>query len=241
MKRVKPIIWGLAIIALGVIFGGNAIGLFNVNVFFDGWWSLFIIVPSAISLITDREKLSSLVALACGVILLLAAQDVFSYDIAWKAMVAIFLIAIGLSIIIKGAHVFTNKNDKEVEAKMKSAKGSKNDEDLIAIFSGSDRVYSNKEEFTGASLTAVFGGVELDLRKATVKKDACIKAFCVFGGIDIKVPEDVDVKVKSGFVFGGISDDRKDTTKKGKNTIYIDAAGGFGGISIEDDSTKRKK
>ena len=95
MKRIKPIIWGLAIIALGVIFGGNAIGLFNIDIFFDGWWTLFIIVPSAISLITDREKLSSLAALACGVILLLAAKDIYSYDFAWKAMLAIFLIAIG--------------------------------------------------------------------------------------------------------------------------------------------------
>ncbi len=239
MKRIKPIIWGLAIIALGVIFGGNAIGLFNIDIFFDGWWTLFIIVPSAISLITDREKLSSLAALACGVILLLAAQDIFSYDVAWKAMLAIFLIAIGLSIIIKGTHVFTNKNDKEVEAKVKSTKSSADDENQIAIFSGSNRVYSDKEVFTGANLTAVFGGVELDLRNATIKKDTVIKAFCVFGGIDIKVPEDVEVKVKSGFIFGGISDDRKHVSNKGKYTIYIDAAGGFGGIDIEDDSRKK--
>ena len=46
MKNVKPIVWGIAIIALGVIFGGNALGLFELNVFFDGWWTLFIIIPS---------------------------------------------------------------------------------------------------------------------------------------------------------------------------------------------------
>ena len=28
MKQIKPIIWGIAIIALGLIFGGNALGLF---------------------------------------------------------------------------------------------------------------------------------------------------------------------------------------------------------------------
>ena len=58
MKTIKPIIWGIAIIALGVIFGGNALGLFTLDIFFDGWWTLFIIIPSAISLITDKEKLS---------------------------------------------------------------------------------------------------------------------------------------------------------------------------------------
>ena len=240
MKKVKPVIWGLAIVALGVIFGGNAIGLFNIDIFFNGWWTLFIIVPSAVSLITEREKLSSLAFLACGVILLLAAQDVFSYDVAWKAILAVFLILIGLSIIFKSTHIFSNKHDKEVEAKVKNAKNGKNDEDIVAVFSGSDRAYTNNEEFTGANLTAVFGGIELDLRNATIKKDACIKAFCLFGGIDVKVPEDVDVKVKSGFIFGGISDDRKNTDEKGKNTIYIDAGGGFGGMNIEDNSKKKK-
>ena len=90
MKQIKPIIWGVAIIALGVIFGGNALGLFNLNVFFDGWWTLFIIIPSIISLVTEKEKLSSLGFLAAGVILLLAAQKVFDYDVAWKAILAVF-------------------------------------------------------------------------------------------------------------------------------------------------------
>lgn len=36
MKQAKSIIWGIAIIALGIIFGGNAMGWFNLNIFFDG-------------------------------------------------------------------------------------------------------------------------------------------------------------------------------------------------------------
>lgn len=231
MKQARPIIWGVAIIALGVIFGGNALGLFNFNVFFDGWWTLFIIVPSVISLITEKEKLSSLGCLAAGIILLLAAQNVFSYDVAWKAILAIFLIVIGLSIIVKG--VFKNNNDKEVEKKIKNLKNDRVMDSQMAIFSGSDRVY-NDEVFSGSNLVSVFGGVNLDLRNATVEKDTVIKAFCLFGGIDIKVPKDVQVQIKSGFVFGGISDDRKDKSTKGKHTIFIDAAGGFGGINVND-------
>ena len=65
-----------------------------------------------------------------------------------------------------------------------------------------------------------------------------IKAFCLFGGISVKVPEDVQIKIKSGFIFGGISDDRKGSGDKGKYTIYVDAAGGFGGVTIEDKGKK---
>ena len=231
MKQARPIIWGIAIIALGVIFGGNALGLFNFNVFFDGWWTLFIIVPSAVSLITEKDKLSSLGFLAAGVILLLAAQEVFSYEVAWKVILAVFLIVAGITIIVRS--VFRSNNDKEVEKKIKDLKDDKTMDAQMAIFSGSDRVY-NDEVFAGSNAVAVFGGVNLDLRKAKFNKDTVIKAFCLFGGIDIRVPEDVQVKIKSGFIFGGISDDRKGNKEKGKYTIYLDATGGFGGVTVKD-------
>lgn len=236
MKKVGPIIWGIAIVALGIIFGGNAIGLFNINVFFDGWWTLFIIVPGVVSLFTEKEKISSLVFIAAGVLLLLAAQDVFSWEVAWKAILAVVLIAIGISVIIKS--VFHSKNDKEVEKKVEDLKNNKVMDSQMAVFSGTDRVYTD-EVFSGANLMAVFGGVDLDLRKAKFEKDTVIKAFCMFGGIDIKVPEDVQVKIKSEFIFGGVSDERKSDTAKGKHTIYLDAAGGFGGVSVSDKSKKK--
>lgn len=236
MKKVGPVIWGLAIIALGVIFGGNALGWFNINLFFDGWWTLFIIVPSVVSLITEKDKIASLAFIAVGVLLLLAAQNVFSYEVAWKAILAVFLIMIGLVIIVKS--LFRNKVEKEVEKKIKEMGDGKTMDSQMAVFSGSDRTY-NDEVFSGSNLLAVFGGVDLDLRKAKFNKDTVIKAFCMFGGITIKVPEDVQVKIKSGFIFGGISDDRKGDTSKGEYTIYLDAAGGFGGVSVEDKEKKK--
>lgn len=232
MKQLKPIIWGIAIIALGIIFGGNALGLFNLDIFFDGWWTLFIIVPSVVSFITDKDKIMSLGFIAVGIILLLAAQNVFSYDIAWKIILAIFLIVTGLTIIIKS--LFHSKNDQEVAKKVAEAeKDGKTMDSQFAAFSGTDRIYKD-EVFNGSNVAAIFGGVKLDLRHAKFEKDTVIKAFTLFGGIDIIVPDDVKVKLKSGFIFGGLSDDRKNVSEKGKYTIYIDAAGGFGGITITD-------
>ena len=236
MKQVKPIIWGIAIVALGIIFGGNALGLFSLDIFFDGWWTLFIIVPSVISLITDKEKLSSLGFLAAGIILLLAAQNVFSYEVAWKTILAVFLILIDLSIVIKS--IFHSKNDKEVAKKVEEAtKDGKTMDSQFAAFSGTDRVYKD-EVFNGSNVAAIFGGVKLDLRHAKFDKDTVIKAFALFGGIDIIVPSDTKVKLKSGFIFGGFSDDRKNSSDKSKYTIYIDAAGGFGGVTITDKPEK---
>lgn len=235
MKQIKPIIWGIAIIGLGIIFGGNAIGLFNIDVFFDGWWTLFIIIPSVVSLVTEKEKISSLCFIGVGVVLLLAAQNVFSYEVAWKVILAIFLVMIGITIIVKS--LIHSKSDEEVAKKVKDLGDGKTMDSQMAIFSGSDRAYKD-EVFAGSNIVAIFGGVNLDLRNAKFEKDTVIKAFALFGGIDIAVPDDVKVKIKSGFIFGGFSDDRKNATEKGKYTIYIDAAGGFGGVSVDDKKPK---
>ena len=119
----------------------------------------------------------------------------------------------------------------------KAEKDGKSMDSLTAIFSGSDRAYKD-ETFQGSNVIAVFGGAKLNLKKAKFDKDTVIKAFALFGGIDIIVPDDVKVKLKSGFIFGGFSDDRKNVTDKGKYTIYIDAAGGFGGVTITDKDEK---
>ena len=48
MKNLSRILWGIVLIFIGVIWGLNRTGVADINIFFDGWWTLFIIVPSAI-------------------------------------------------------------------------------------------------------------------------------------------------------------------------------------------------
>lgn len=55
MKKVSTWLWGIVLIALGVIWGGNVLGIINVDLFFPGWWTLFIIVPCFISLFDDDD------------------------------------------------------------------------------------------------------------------------------------------------------------------------------------------
>ena len=56
MRTFKNILWGLVLIVLGILLGGKALGLWNINVFFKGWWTLFIIVPSFIGLFDEDDK-----------------------------------------------------------------------------------------------------------------------------------------------------------------------------------------
>lgn len=85
----------------------------------------------------------------------------------------------------------------------------------------------------GTDLTAVFGGVDCDLRKAIISSDKVINATAVFGGIDIFVPDNVKVKVKSTSIFGGVTDKNSHSLKEDAHTIYINASCIFGGVEIK--------
>jgi len=77
----------------------------------------------------------------------------------------------------------------------------------LAIMGGVMR-RSNSQTFRGADLTAVMGGCEIDLRSASIAPgtDAVIDVFALWGGIDIKVPEDWSVSTRVIPIMGGIED-----------------------------------
>ncbi len=100
----------------------------------------------------------------------------------------------------------------------------------IAVFSGQDLNY-NAQEFNGAKLTAVFGGIDLDLTKANITKDAKISVCVLFGGIDIKVPKGTAIVVKSTSIFGGV--ENKVEVAQPEKTIFVEAFSLFGGCDIK--------
>ena len=51
MKNITKILWGTALIAVGGIIALNAFGITDIELFFDGWWTLFIIVPCLVGII----------------------------------------------------------------------------------------------------------------------------------------------------------------------------------------------
>ena len=225
MKNLSRVLWGIVLIFIGVIWGLNRTGVADINIFFDGWWTLFIIVPSAISFFEKgNNKISSLIFLIIGVLLLLAAQGLFEFEILWEILLPAIVVLIGLSLI------FGNKVDFNVKEKTKCL-DSEDTENIFAAF-GEQNVNKAGENFEKANLNAIFGAVKLDLREAKLEKETVIGAWAIFGGIEILVPKDCIVKVKGTPIFGGISNERKNN-EDAKKTIYIEGYAVFGGIEIK--------
>lgn len=226
MKKTSNYLWGIVLIIIGAILGLNALGIAHIHLFFDGWWTLFIIVPCAISLLGNRGGTGDLVGLIVGVLFLLACQGVIRFDLLWRLLFPIILVLIGLSLIFKDAFHGTIK--KEIN---KLNRNNPEKKEYCATFAGQKIDLSN-EEFKGAELTSVFGSISFDLTDCKMKEDQVIEASVIFGGITILVPKDVNVKVNSTPVFGGVDNHVKNKTEN-KKTIYVNATVLFGGIDIK--------
>lgn len=226
MNNMKSILWGVVLVLLGVLVGTNSLGITNIDIFFDGWWSLFIIIPCFIGLFSNEDKTGNIIGLLVGVILLLGMQNIIDFNLIWKLLLPSIIVIIGLSLIFK--NTFNSKINNEI--KKLNNKNTK-DNEYCATFSG-QRIDFPNEEFKGATLNSVFGSITCDLREAKIKEDVVINASSVFGGIDIIVPDDVNIKIKSNSIFGGVNNKKKNNEDK-KYTIYVNASCLFGGVDIK--------
>lgn len=203
-------------------------GLTNINIFFDGWWTLFIIVPCFIGLFKEREKTGNIIGLLIGIALLLACQDILNFEIIWKLAFPAILVIIGLSLIFKDT--INSEINKEIK---KLNENKTKDGGYCATFSGQNLNFDG-EKFSGTDLTAVFGGIKCDLRNAIIEDDVVINVSSIFGGTEIYIPEDVKVKVKSTSIFGGVDEKKKNKIESAEaHTIYINATCLFGGAEIK--------
>ncbi len=104
-----------------------------------------------------------------------------------------------------------------------------------AIFGGGKRQVVS-ENFEGGTVSAVFGGFELDLRKANMAGDsAMLSVDAVFGGAEIKVPQNWDVVLHGTGIFGGYSDEtmHPGAQTPGIKTLILTGSAIFGGVEVK--------
>ena len=225
--RVKTsnLLWGLFFILAGIGFAGNTFNLWNFELFFQGWWTLFIIIPCAISLIQNGFRVSSLAGLIIGIMLFLSNRNLIDGDVLGKLIVPLIFVLIGISMIFK--NLFHGERGNHVDVQYQGGSS-----DHTAIFAG-NKYQVTGEKFLGTTVSAIFGGFELDLRNAIIDEDVVVNATAVFGGIDIMVPQNVNVKVSNVPIFGGVDNKISKTLDPNAPTIFLNSTCMFGGIDIK--------
>ncbi|HET8740125.1 MAG TPA: hypothetical protein VFO17_10385 [Acidimicrobiia bacterium] len=103
--------------------------------------------------------------------------------------------------------------------------------DLVAIFEGQTLI-SEASPFYGGKILTAFGGVLLDLRKATPAPTGIYLDLAVFmGGVSLIVPEGWRVRFEGKTIAGGFSDMTRTTADDDQPTVTLTGFVVFGGVS----------
>ena len=221
MKKICGAIFGALLVAGGVLYALNVLGMTDIKFSLDGWWTLFIIVPSVSGIISGRDKSGGLIGLLIGVLLLLGARDIIDYDIVWQLTAPIIVVVIGVKLIIRAFSI-----------KKPAVENGENDEYKPGFNAKIDNFEG--KDLKIAKVGAVFGATTCNLTDAKFKEGSRVDVLCLFGGAEIVVPENVEVKVNALSIFGGISDKRpvrKETEKTA--ALTINGLCLFGGADIK--------
>jgi len=227
-ERMIP---AIVLIAVGAIFLLNNLHIVYAHDLFR-YWPVILIALGMVKLVDSSEnsgRAAGGVLIGLGAFFL--AQNLGFIDIALWDLWPLLLIAVGLLLLFERTG---SPFHFGIKVSSGTSNGRMNKE--AAVFSGGKRVISD-QNFTGAKFDAVFGGFEIDLRKANIGGDAAVLDLnAVFGGIEVKIPESWNVVMKGAGVFGGYVDNTQHPDPRiypDPKNLVVKGGAVFGGVEIK--------
>lgn len=130
------------------------------------------------------------------------------------------------SAIAAGAH-FVSKVIKENKELMNS---DFQGEQHIYRFTGHEIIKKEGETVPNMRLVTTFGGMYVDISKATIDSDISFEIDSLFSGLSIRIPEGLNVQVDCTGTGSGVS--APDTVYEGAPTLFISGRNRYSGLSV---------
>jgi predicted membrane protein len=213
---------GVVLIALGVVYLLDRLGVAQAGALIAAFWPLAIIAAGVLQMaVTRRIHLGAVIVVLVGLALLASSLNLLSTNV-WQLFWPVVLIALGVlflaGVVTRGGLHQTDQRDQA---------------HAFSVFGG-QRVISESQQFRGASLTAFFGGATLDLRQAKLAPEgADVDVMTAFGGAQVIVPQGWPVVFSGVPVFGSFDDKTSHTGAETGPQLRIRGAALFGGVEAK--------
>ncbi len=211
--------FGLALIVLGL--------LYTLAEFFSGFdpeeilrfWPLVLVTAGLGKLFwpaSGGSRVTGTILVILGLVLQLNLLDYLTISL-WPLV----LVLIGLRIAWQG-----------LVGRQADEGGVSSTVNAIAVMAGATRT-SNSSDFQGGDLVAFMGGCEVDLKRARIEDGpAVIDVFVLWGGVDIKVPEEWTVIVKGLPLLAGFEDKTQPPAINDGQTLIVKGFSIMGGVEV---------
>lgn len=212
-------IWlGMLFLLFGLGFLLHQADIIDLPQLFSNWWPFILIIIGVVQLINRKHSSASSGLLFLLVGLLFLVNQWLNLNLKvyiWP----ITFIALGIVIL------FTRvKREKSFHTE--------SDLDTFVLFSGAE-INSQSQTFQGGSVTAIIGGAEIDLRDAVIMDGASLDLTTVLGGVEMKVPDNVQVEISGMPILGGWEDKTRVRREKEEvSVLKINCLAILGGVEI---------
>lgn len=212
---------GIVLMAIGVILTLDHAGLLNLGGLLR-WWPLFLVGAGVVKLrqpVEDGQRATGIALLFLGGLFLLGS--ILSMPNGWP----LILVGVGAFLLWKG---FEKPRDPAEPPSRDSAVLSD------VAFIGHVKRSVSVPDFRGGSITAVMGGVELDLRQSTIgPAPAQLDVAAVWGGIELKVPADWTVESTMVPVMGAFENKTQSLSGKSAGpTLHVRGCAVMGAVVV---------
>ena len=256
------LVLGLVVIGLGILFTLDKLGYVEAGTLWE-YWPVLLMAAGLGRLLQPRGchgRGFGLVLFLAGALLLLNNLDLLPYRLwdFWPAL----LVLLGLSMVWRAIGRSGSGGPRPrdaglagwmddgatssgpaaagasgASASVPPAGGAGSDAgavvDCFALL-GASRRRSASQDFRAASLTAIMGGCELDLRQASIRGgQAVIDTFAMWGGIEIKVPQDWTVALHGTPILGGFDDKTVRVGGDGSKILVVTGTAIMGGVEVK--------
>ena len=216
----------IVVVALGGVLLLKNLDIINISwdIFWGTVWAAGFVLSGLVNIFNYRNRTSwiwGLLLVAIGVLIGLNSYGIVDVSI-WKVFWPVVLIAAGLSMMF-------NTSPKGIKRSKKLDKDNAGNEKIACFWGEEDAV---KGDYTGGSLVAIFGGVDLDLRQAKIKDGSVIEIFTFCGGVNITLPDDVIIENEVRGFLGG-TDDKTLPKDSAKKTLHLKGECILGGLEIK--------
>jgi predicted membrane protein len=239
--KSQGVIFGLLLILAGLLFlsfNFEWIDSSLKSVIFS--WPMIFIVFSIISF-SKRDYALGFVWFIAGLFFLLPRISVVYPDLLGiinsdftRVYWPLLLIIVGIIIVFS---VITGKNKAVRGCSNRSihAEPTQNSNGFInknVTFGGSESIFLDPV-FNGGNISAVFGGVVLDLRKTSLPEgETFLEIYAVFGGVELYIPDNWLVETRIQTLMGGVEDKRFVSQTDQSRKLVLQGNLTFGGCSI---------
>jgi hypothetical protein len=224
-------IFGLAIVAIGVLFLLDNFG-FPVGVVWEYWPAILIAIGLAklVDAPDTAGRTAGAVLMLVGVVLIANKIHLpFLNNVSLWNLWPLALIAFGV-ILLWGS--LEGRSAVGMPFRSPSTPGMIY---TFAIFGGGNRRVTG--DFKGADMVAIFGGGQLDLRGASMASNEVVMTVnAIFGGFEIRVPETWLVQTQVTGIFGGHEDKTHQPDPRlvpDPKRLVIRGSTIFGGFSVK--------